>query len=96
MKGLNPDTPITRSLRRYGERSISYGIEDGNDFTDRVVPKRDRSFLVVGVRFHIVRIHIVEHELTGCCLNRTVMEVMIGFRYMFGLFHSNVMLVGEF
>ena len=90
MKGLHPDASVTRSLRRYVKRGISYGIEDGNDFTDRVVPKRDRSFLVMGVR-----IHIVEHELTGCCLNRTVIEVMVGFRYLFGLFHSNVVLVGE-
>ena len=75
--------------------SISYGIEDGNGFADRVVTRKDRSLLVMGVRDHIGRIHIVEHELIVFCLNRTVMEVMVGFRYLFGLFHSNVVLVGE-
>ena len=95
MKGLNPDESVTRILGRYREWSIRYGIEDGNNFTDRVVPRRDRSLLVIGVRDHIGRVHIVEHELTGCCLNRTAMEVMVGFRYLFGLFHSNVVLVGE-
>ena len=50
----------------------------------------------MGVRDHIGRIHIVEHELIVFCLNRTVMEVMVGFRYLSGLFHSNVVLVGNF
>ena len=33
--GLDPDTPINRSLRRYRERGFSHGVEGGNDFTDR-------------------------------------------------------------
>ena len=39
--GLNPEISITRILRRYGKRGISHGVEDGNDFTDRVVSRRD-------------------------------------------------------
>ena len=38
---LNSNTTITRCLGRYRERSISHGVEDGNDFTDRVVTRRD-------------------------------------------------------
>ena len=94
---MNPDATVTRSLRRYGKRgNNTQSVEYGNGFTDRVVSSRNSYLLVIGVRDHISRrIHIVEHELTGCCLNRTVMEVMVGFRYLFGLFHSNVVLVGE-
>ena len=96
MRGLNPDASVTRILGRYGEWSISRGIEYGNGFADRVVTRRDRSLLVIGVRDHISRrIHVVEHEKIVFCLNRTVMEVMVGFRYLFGLFRSNVVLVGE-
>ena len=45
--GLNPDTSITRGLRRYGKHGISHGVEDGNDFTDRVVSRRDCLLLVI-------------------------------------------------
>ena len=62
---MNLDTPITRSFRRYRERSISHGVEHGNDFTDRVVFRKDRSLLVIGVRYHISRIHVVEHAFIG-------------------------------
>ena len=64
--GLNPDTSITRSLRRYGKHGISHGVEDGNDFTDRVVTRRDRYLLVIRVRDHIGKIHVVENALIGC------------------------------
>ena len=65
--GLSPNTPITRSLRRDGERDIiSHGVEQGNDFTDRVVFKRGYYVLVIGVRHHIGRIHVVKHDLIGC------------------------------
>ena len=51
---LNPDTPTTRSLRRYGERGIiSHGVEHGNDFTDRVVNRTNCYLLVIRVRDHI-------------------------------------------
>ena len=66
MKGLVPDTPITRGLGRYGERGIiSHGVEDGNVFTDRVVTGRDRYLLVIRVRDNISKIHVVEHNSTG-------------------------------
>ena len=64
--GLNPEISITRSLRRYRERSISHGVEDGNDFTDRVITRRDRSLLVIRVRDHIGKIHVVENAFIGC------------------------------
>ena len=64
MKGLNPDTSVTRSLRRYREHSISRGVEDNNDFADRVVSSRNSYLLVMGVRDHNGRkIYVVEHEL---------------------------------
>ena len=63
---LNSDTPITRGLGRCGERGISHGVEDGIDFTDRVVSGRDRSLLVIRVRDHISKIHVVENALIGC------------------------------
>ena len=50
---LNSNTTITRCLGRYRERSISHGVEDGNDFTDRVVSRRDRSLYVIRVRDHM-------------------------------------------
>ena len=62
---LDINTPITRSLRRYRERSISHNIEDSNDLTDRVVSRRNRYLLVIRVRDHIRKIHIVEHDLIG-------------------------------
>ena len=66
MGELDPDTSITRCLRRYGKRGISHGVEDGNDFTDRVVTRRDRLLLVIRVRDHISKIHVVENALIGC------------------------------
>ena len=65
MRRLNPDASIPRSLGRYVERSVSHGVEHGNDFTDRVVSRRDYWLLVIGVRDHISRINIVEHDLIG-------------------------------
>ena len=32
---------------------MSHGFEDGNDFTECVVSRRDRSLLVIRVRHHI-------------------------------------------
>ena len=66
MWGLNPEISITRSFRRYGKRGISHGVEDGNDFTDRVITRRDRSLLVIRVRDHIGKIHVVENAFIGC------------------------------
>ena len=62
VRGLNPDTSLTRSLCRYRECSISHGIEHGTDFTDRVVTRRDRHLLVMGVRDHVGRVHVVEQD----------------------------------
>ena len=59
--------PISRILGRYGKHGIiSHGVENGNDFTDRVVSRRDRSLLVIRVRDYIGRIHIVENAFIGC------------------------------
>ena len=90
---LNQDTLTTRSYRKYQEPSVSHRIGDGNDFTDRVVNRRDRYLLVIRVRDHISRIHVGEND--GLDLNRTVMEVMVGFRYLYGLILSNVPLVSK-
>ena len=35
------------------EHSVSYGVKNGNDFTDHVVCRRDRSIIVIGVPDHI-------------------------------------------
>ena len=63
---LNPDTLTTRSYRKYQEPSVSHRIGDGIDFTDRVVTRRDRYLLVIGVGDHIGRIHVVENAFIGC------------------------------
>ena len=73
---LNSNTTITRCLGRYGERGISHSVEHGNDFTDRIVNRRDCYLLVIRVREHISKIHVGEYD--GLDLNRTVMEVMEG------------------
>ena len=65
MWGLNPEISITRSLRRYGKHGISHGVEDGNDFTDRLVSRRDCLLLVIRVRDNISKIHVVEYDLIG-------------------------------
>ena len=78
VQGLYPNTPITRSRRRDGERDIiSHGVEDGNDFTDRVVFKRDYYALIIGVRHHIVRIHVVEHDLIGSDQDSDGSEIVV-------------------
>ena len=84
VEGLDPDTSITQGLGGYGERSISHGIEHGNDFTDRVVSRRNCYHVVIGGRDHIGNVRIVAHDLIGYCLKRAVMEVMVGFRYLSG------------
>ena len=58
---LNSNTTITRCLGRYGKRGTSHGVEDGNDFTDRVVSRRDCYLLVIRVRDHIGKILVVEN-----------------------------------
>ena len=73
---LNSDTPITRGLGRCGERGISHGVEDGNDFTDRVVTRRDCysssfEFVITLVESTLLKMPILD-------VNRTVMEVMEG------------------
>ena len=60
---LNPDTTERRGIRRYGECSISHGIKQGNDLTDRVITSRNRYLLVIRIRDNIRRVHIVEHSL---------------------------------
>ena len=56
---------ISRSLRRCGERGISHGVEDDNDFIDRVVSRTNCYLLVIGVGDHISKIHVVEYDLIG-------------------------------
>lgn len=63
--GLDPDVPVTQSFDGYRECCISHGVEDGNDFTDRVVKRGNHSLLDIGIRDHIVRIHVVEHGMIG-------------------------------
>ena len=90
---LDPNTPITRCLRRYQERGISHGAEDDNDFTDRVVPRgivRSSSFEFVTTMIMSTLLNI-----TKLGLSRAVMEVVVGFRYLYGLIHLNVSLLGE-
>ena len=65
VKGLNPDTAITRSLRRYRERGISHGIDHGNNLTDSVVSRRNGFYNVIGVRDDMDSVHVVEHYLLG-------------------------------
>ena len=94
MGGLDPEIPISRILGRYGKHgTISHGVEHGNDLTDRVVSRRDCLLLVIRVREHISKIHVFEYD--GLDLNRTVMEVMVGFRYLYGSILSNVPLVSK-
>ena len=93
MWGLNPDTPITRSLRRYGERGISHGVEDGNDFTDRVVTRRDCysssfEFVTTLVKSTLLKMPLLD-------VNREVIEMMVGFRCLYGSIISNVLLVAN-
>ena len=82
------NTFITSSLGGYLECSVSNGVEHGNDFTYRVIARKDRSLLVISVLHHNGRIHVVEHDLIGPFI--TVMEVMIGFRYLYGSIQENV------
>ena len=63
---LNSNTTITRCLGRYGERGFSHSVEHGINFTDRVVSRRDCLLLVIRVRDHIGKIHVVENALIGC------------------------------
>ena len=92
--GLNPKISITRILRRYGKRGISHGVEDGNDFTDRVVSRKDCYLLVIGVCDHIGRrIDVVEHDLIGSEQDSDGSDDWVPI--LVWLIHSNVPLVGE-
>ena len=76
MWGLNPEIYITRSLRRYGKHGISHGVEDGNDFTDRVVSRRDcysssSEFVITLVKSTLLKMPLLD-------VNREVREVMEG------------------
>ena len=75
---LGPGTSITKGLGEYRECNVSHGVEDGNIFTDRVVTRRNCHLFVIGVRDHIRRIHILEHDLIGYILNRTVKKGIYG------------------
>ena len=66
MKGLVREISISRSLRRCGERGVSHGVEHGNDFIYRVVSRTNCYLLVIRVRDHISKIHIVENALIVC------------------------------
>ena len=50
------NTFITSSLGGYLECSVSHGVEHGNDFTYRVIARKDRSLLVISVLHHNGRI----------------------------------------
>ena len=64
--GLDPDTSIIRSLGGYRDWSVSNGVEQNNNYTDRVVIRRNHSLLIIGVRDYIGRrIHVIEHDLIG-------------------------------
>ena len=93
MWGLNPEISITRSLRRYGKHGISHGVEDGNDFTDRVVTKRDCYSSSSEFVNTLVESTLLKMPLLG--VNREVMEVMVGFRYLYGSILTNVPLVSK-
>ena len=54
MGGLDSDTPITRSIGGHQESSVGQGVEDGNDFTDRIEYRADRSLFVIRVR-HLIQ-----------------------------------------
>ena len=64
--GLDPDTSIIRSFGIYRDWSVSNGVEQNNNYTDRVVTRRNNSLLIIGVRDYIGRrIHVIEHDLIG-------------------------------
>ena len=65
MRELYPDTIRTRSLHRYEMCGYRHCVEPINDFTDRIVSRRDYCFLVIGVRDNISRIHVILHDLIG-------------------------------
>ena len=90
---LNPDTPTTRILRRYGKHSISHGVEHGNDFTDRVVTRRDCYSLLFEFVTTLVKSTLLKMPILD--VNRTVMEVMVEFRCLHGSILSNVPLVSK-
>ena len=61
--GLNRNAAITRGHRRNRERGVRHGVEHSNDLTNSVVTRKDGYLFTIGVRDHIGRIHIVEHNL---------------------------------
>ena len=65
VRELDPDIQVTRIHRRYRERGINHCVEYGNDLADQVVTKKDRHFLVNGVRDNICCDRYVENGLIG-------------------------------
>ena len=93
MKGLVREISISRSLRRCGERGVSHGVEHSNDFIYRVVSRTNCYLLVIRVRDHISKIHIVENALIVCEQDSDGSDG--GFRYLYGSILSNVPLVSK-
>ena len=62
MWGLDPDTTERRGIRGYRERGISHSVEHDNVFNDPVVARLNILLLVICVRDHIGRVHVVEHN----------------------------------
>ena len=60
--GLNPDTTERRGIRGYGEERVRYGIEQGNDLTERVITSRDRHSFIIAVSNYIRRVYVIKHR----------------------------------
>lgn len=60
---LDLDKTKTQSLRSYREQRVSYSDDYSNDFTDRIVSRRDCHLLIIGVHYNVGPVHIVEHDL---------------------------------
>ena len=45
---------------------MSYGVENRNDFSDRVGKRKNHSLLDIGIRDHRSHVHVVKHGLIGC------------------------------
>ena len=62
MWGLKPDTAERRGIRGYGEQRVRHGIEQGNDFTERLITRRDRHSLIIRIRDDVRRVYVVKHR----------------------------------
>ena len=56
---------VTRSLNTNINRSKRVIIGMQMSSTECIVVRRNHSLLVIGVRHHIGRVHVVEHDLIG-------------------------------